>query len=510
MTDAPTPLRTDETPCLLFPELHERGGGLQRAVQERASLYARGWEHVLLLTTGFSRGWERVPAAMKERGTLDPRVRVRNFFAHSRWASQLGVPPLAAYAVAGEDGVETEAQGLRGRPPLRLVDRRAGERRPFRYRYFDRQGALLLTTFPGPESKHEQRGVDPEGRAVDWPRLLAEWVDDELADLRRPVLFSLQRGLNDPVLMASRRAYRRVASLHNCHYVDPEDRWSGTRPSFRTLFTQASRVDTVVCLTEQQRLELERDAPGAHLVSIPYPGRPAVTEDVAKEPGLVVLVGQLVDRKRVDHAVRAMAQVVAEAPHARLEVYGEGPAHEALQRLVDELGLTDVVTLKGYSHEVGRAQARACCTLMTSTFEGFARVIGESMVRGTPVVSYDVRYGPRDLVRHAVDGLLVTEHTPDALAAAVLTLLRDPERAYAMGRRGLELPERFPVEDFERAWTAVLTAPARRAGLRARASDLRVRARRSPTVRRLRRLGAALPRRGTRPGARTTGRVRVR
>jgi hypothetical protein len=109
-----------------------------------------------------------------------------------------------------------------------------------------------------------------------------------------------------------------------------------------------------------------------------------------------------------------------------------------------------------------------------------------------------------------VDGLLVEDHRPEALAAAVVGLLREPERAAAMGRRALEVADRFPVEDFERAWTAVLTDPARRAGLRARASDLRVRARRSPTVRRLRRLGSALPRRGARPGRRAAARACVR
>ena len=61
-------LRSDETPCLLFPELFARGGGLQRSVQERATLYARRWERVLLLTTGFTPRWQQVPAELKERG----------------------------------------------------------------------------------------------------------------------------------------------------------------------------------------------------------------------------------------------------------------------------------------------------------------------------------------------------------------------------------------------------------------------------------------------------------
>ena len=114
------------------------------------------------------------------------------------------------------------------------------------------------------------------------------------------------------------------------------------------------------------------------------------------------------------------------------------------------------MTLKGYSHQVGVEQARAACTLLTSMFEGFALVISESMSRGTPVVVYDIRYGPRDLIPDGTDGVLVTTHTPQALADAIVALLDDPERAARMGLKAKEVLDRFPVADFERAWLDVL------------------------------------------------------
>ncbi|MGI3781344.1 MAG: glycosyltransferase, partial [Janthinobacterium lividum] len=207
-----------------------------------------------------------------------------------------------------------------------------------------------------------------------------------------------------------------------------------------------------------------------------------------KDPRLVVLVGRLEERKRVDHAIRAFATVVRSVPDARLEVYGDGDEAPALERLVDELGLRASVTLKGYSYSVGSAQSRALCTLMTSTFEGFARVISESMSRGTPVVAYDVRYGPVDLIRDGVDGVLVRTHEPDALADAVVALLLDPARAAALGTRAREVLERFPVADFERAWLRVLSPRLRPfrvvvADLQAQAAPL---GRRLAAVRRVR------------------------
>ena len=164
---------------------------------------------------------------------------------------QLGVPPEDAYAVAGEDDLVVRPQKLLGREPFRLADLHPGETFPFRYRYFDPAGRPFLTTYPGPRSKHEQRGVDAAGNAVDWSAILTAWVDEEIAGLPAPVLFSLQRGVSDPVLLASKNAARKIASLHNCHYNDPDDRSSGIRPSFRPLFANADKVDLIVCQTQQ-------------------------------------------------------------------------------------------------------------------------------------------------------------------------------------------------------------------------------------------------------------------
>lgn len=460
MDSEPPAPRRDLTPCLLFPELMERGGGLARAVCERASLYARHYERVIIFTTGFSPRIDAVVALLKERGSLDERVVVRNFFQHSSWVARLSEPPRAALSVFASAHVDSRRQRMPGGQFFRIADRHQTDRHPWGYRYFDSEGLPLLTTRTGPGSKHEQLATfhSAQTEDVDWGTIVAEWVDEELAGLPSPVLFSLQRGYNDPVLLASRKAVRKVASLHNCHYFDPEDPWSGTRISFRPLLHHPRAVDEIVCLTTQQRRELEIEVPGMRIRSVPYPGRPPREEPGAKDLQLVVLVAQLTERKRVDHAIRAFALVVQSLSHARLEVYGEGPAEGGLRRLIEELGLQESVFLMGYSLMVNRAQARAACTLMTSTFEGFARIISESMSLGTPVVAYDVRYGPRDLIRPGVDGLLVEVHEPEALAEAVVRMLRDPQRALEMGVRARDVIERFPIADFERSWLDVVSA----------------------------------------------------
>jgi glycosyltransferase involved in cell wall biosynthesis len=487
MTSDTRSRRTDRTPCLLYPAMIARGGGLTRSLQERATLLAGRYERVLVLTTGFAPQTDKVVAELKARGGLDERVEVRNFFAHSRWASRLGVPPAAPHDL-GRRGVTTRAQGLQKGRPLRLADTKGSSRFPFQYRYFDTQGRLLLTTRPGPDSKHELRATRPDGTAVSWGRLVATWVDEEMADLTNPVLFSLQRSINDPVLLASRRAALKVASLHNCHYNDPDDRSQGIKASYLPLLSNAAKVDAIVCQTQQQYAELSEDVPGAPLSTIRYPGRRTREEPVSKDTSLVVMVAQLIGRKRVDHAIRAFPRVLAACPDARLEIYGEGPLHDELQQLVSTLDLEASVTLKGYSLGVGEAQARAACTLMTSTFEGSPRVVTESLSRGTAVVAYDIRYGPRDLIRDGVDGMLVGAHEPEALADAIVAVVADPARALEMGERASEIHERAPLEAFEQAWGEVVAAPVRRRTLGTRLGEVAEDLRESRTSQRLRRV----------------------
>ena len=463
MAGPKTHLRRDLTPCILHTDLTAQGGGLARAVPERASLYARHFDQVLVLTIGFNPRLDAVVAELRERGSLDERVVVRNFFRDSAWVQRLGTPPKEALAEPLGDGVVPVLQRMPGGPAFRIGDRRVGEQHPYRYRYFDREGRPVLTSTAVPGKKYEvtaQRAV-PDSPVVDWSPIVAQWVDEEIDGFTKPVLFSLQRGLVDPVLLAATKASRKVVSLHNCHYRDPLDPTSGVRLTFRPALDGARKVDEVVCLTQQQHRELEVDAPRAMIRSINYPGRPVREETGPTDEKLVVMVARMEPRKRVDHAIRAFTRVTAVVPDARLEIYGAGEEEAAMRALVVELGLSSSVTLKGYSLSAGAAMSRALCTVLTSTFEGNPRVVSESMSRGTPVVTYDIRYGPQDLVRDGVDGVLLARHEPEALADALIGLLQDPQRALAMGVRAREVLARYPVANFERAWLRVLT-PRRR------------------------------------------------
>jgi glycosyltransferase involved in cell wall biosynthesis len=138
------------------------------------------------------------------------------------------------------------------------------------------------------------------------------------------------------------------------------------------------------------------------------------------------MLSRLAPGKRIDHAVRAFAVVRESVPTSTLDIYGEGSEHDALQRLIDELGLDAHVVLRGLTSDPGHELDAASVFLSTSAFEGQGLSIAEALVHGCPVVAYDVRYGPRDLLADG-GGILVPDADLHALAAALVELLTDVE-----------------------------------------------------------------------------------
>ncbi|MDF9877549.1 glycosyltransferase [Cellulosimicrobium cellulans] len=184
---------------------------------------------------------------------------------------------------------------------------------------------------------------------------------------------------------------------------------------------------------------------------------------------LAVMVGRISPTKGQLEVVRALRTVVDAVPAARLRVVGE-PAFGAedyaarVRAEVTRLGLDDHVDLVGFvadpRAEIDRA---AVCVHASPVPEPFGQVVVEAMVRGVPVVATraggveeildDPETGPPAL------GLLVPPGDVDALAAALLDVLRDPAaaRERALRARASAL-RRFPVERTARVLTDVWTS----------------------------------------------------
>jgi glycosyltransferase involved in cell wall biosynthesis len=149
-------------------------------------------------------------------------------------------------------------------------------------------------------------------------------------------------------------------------------------------------------------------------------------------------VGRIVAAKDVPNLLRAFAQVRALRTDAHLWVAGEAVGMELarVRELAEELGLGDVVRWLGLRREMPALLDAADGFVLSSAWEGMPLAVGEAMAMEKPVVATDVG-GVRELLGEA--GVIVPSRDPDALATAMLELMRrTPEERRALGCQARE------------------------------------------------------------------------
>jgi glycosyltransferase involved in cell wall biosynthesis len=179
-----------------------------------------------------------------------------------------------------------------------------------------------------------------------------------------------------------------------------------------------------------------------------YHGVSNVRRDVLHEPGdgpVIVNVARHDPVKGVDLLLRAMALV---DPSVRLVQIGRGEKTDELTALRDELGLTDRVELRDLPWGERAADHLAGFDLfvLASRTEGLPVTVMEAMLAGVAVVTTDVG-SVREAVVDGETGLVVAPEDPAALAAAITTLIADPDLRSAMGERARVIAEdRFTIQ----------------------------------------------------------------
>jgi glycosyltransferase involved in cell wall biosynthesis len=175
---------------------------------------------------------------------------------------------------------------------------------------------------------------------------------------------------------------------------------------------------------------------------------PPTREPYARhEPPLVGVVAHLNRQvKRVDLFLHAASHVRQQVPTARFLVVGDGHLRQELESLAQRLGLGSSVEFAGHVSDVVATMRLLDVGVLCSDSEGFPNTVLEYMACGVPTVARKVG-GNEELVSDRETGMLVDSDRPEAIAEAVLALLRDEELSRTVSARARRLVEdSFSVE----------------------------------------------------------------
>jgi glycosyltransferase involved in cell wall biosynthesis len=162
----------------------------------------------------------------------------------------------------------------------------------------------------------------------------------------------------------------------------------------------------------------------------------------AGAPIRLLSLSRLVPRKNIEASLRALS-TAAISGHRNLEfkIAGTGPDRSRLELLARELGLEDNVTFLGYVRDENVPSLYEWADIFLhphthsgqgNDFEGFGIVIADAMMFGCAVVVGNIG-GPRELIEHGVNGLLVDGERVEDVAETLVRLIESPELVRALG-----------------------------------------------------------------------------
>jgi colanic acid/amylovoran biosynthesis glycosyltransferase len=220
---------------------------------------------------------------------------------------------------------------------------------------------------------------------------------------------------------------------------------------YDTLFEKG---DLFLCVSEQIRGELINlgcdgrkivtHRSGVHLTKFnSHPFGPKTGGKVR-----LLTIARLVEKKGIEYGIRAVAQVLKNHHDIEYKIAGDGRLKDTLQKLIEELKVSESVKLLGWQHHeqiLGSLQEAdillaPSVTSQDGDREGIPGAIVEAMAWGLPVLS--TRHsGIPEVIQDGESGFLVPERDAGALAERLEYLIEHPEIWQEMGKKGREFVE---------------------------------------------------------------------
>lgn len=218
------------------------------------------------------------------------------------------------------------------------------------------------------------------------------------------------------------------------------------------LVSHLKRLDRFVVLTEEDKASWTELS---NVDVIPDPLAFDIDQVSPLTNKRVIAVGRYVYQKGFDLLLQAWKKIEQQHPDWELSIYGMGE-RTPYEQLMDKLQIDrNRCHLNGSTPDIKAEYLNSSLFVFSSRFEGFGMVLIEAMACGLPVVSFDCPCGPKDIVRHNEDGLLVPSGNIDSLAEAMHQMMSDDNLRQQMAATAIINAKRFQLDGIALRWKSL-------------------------------------------------------
>lgn len=338
-------------------------------------------------------------------------------------------------------------------------------------RYFSPKGITCIEKFYDHEKKNENLLIkvhEKEGTStvLKQEKELIIFFLRKLLTKKDTVISDKNILVADALIQVS-EVGKKIAILHSKHYLGTDSQKGRISGPYREVFSDLDKFDYVVCSTGQQQADLALRFNNAEkFVCIPVGIRKDVRKNrsniVRKKPIKIGVVARYYEEKRLDHVIKAFKIIHSILPFTELHLYGFGDGREnyktekELIRLTNQLNLKEAVKFRGYLLDLDEEYKKMHLILLTSRFEGFCLALLEGISYGIPAISYDINYGPREMIDSGSSGYLVTNSCIDELARKVIHLLSDAKQYDDFSKESFKKSKEFSKQRILDKWEQII------------------------------------------------------
>ena len=167
----------------------------------------------------------------------------------------------------------------------------------------------------------------------------------------------------------------------------------------------------------------------------------------------VIAVGRLDYQKGFDRLLEAWALLPESLRKDwHLDIYGQGEWEGMLKQMILSLGISESAAICKPTKRIFEEYGRSAFLVMSSHYEGFPMVMIEAMSCGLPVVCFDFKCGPKDIIVPGKNGFYVPEGDVAALSAKMQELMLDDELRGSMSAAAAEISQTYSEDRIMEKW----------------------------------------------------------
>lgn len=168
----------------------------------------------------------------------------------------------------------------------------------------------------------------------------------------------------------------------------------------------------------------------------------------------VIAVGRLDYQKGFDRLIKAwkMVQQSGRFNDWKLDIFGQGEWKDMLNRMIDDYGIAGTASINAPTKQIGDEYAKSSMLVMSSNYEGFPMVMIEAMACGLPVVSFDFKCGPKDIIDDGKNGIIVHDGDIEGLANAMMKLMDNQPLRKTMSENAKKVVDTYSEENVMKQW----------------------------------------------------------